>query len=171
MAILTNNTKHCSKCKELKDLTLFNSYKLSNGTIKHRSDCKACRSINQKLRWKSKVRTEEDKLLASNKAKQWAIINKSKQQAYQQAYRSTERGKLKARESYNKFKSLGITKLQTKKAQRKLVDNLSDGYIKGLFRNRVNSLNYNEVTPELIDLKRKQLKLYRDVKKKTNTCS
>lgn len=169
MATINNDTstKCCTHCLETKDLTLFNSYVRPNGNIKYRSECKACRSIYMSNRWKAKERTTEDKQIASNKAKQWAKDNKSKFKSYQEYYRSSEQGKLKAKESYEKFKALGITKIQAKTAQRKLINNLSSGYIKGMFRNRTNSLNYNEVTPELIQLKRKQLKLYRDVKQKT----
>jgi hypothetical protein len=43
-------------------------------------------------------------------------------------------------------------------------DNLSDGYIKSCIASNTKGLTFKDITPELIEMKRKQLKLYRDAK-------
>lgn len=58
-------------------------------------------------------------------------------------------------------------KLRSREASRNHTKNITDKYLKDLIRRRNKSIKTQDITSEMIEIKRKQLKLYRHVKEKT----
>jgi hypothetical protein len=89
---------------------------------------------------------------------------------YRKIYRNSDLGKAtlkKYADSGQRYQSYLKNKekyLNTKAIYRK---ELSDQYVKKVI-SRHSNLGFKDITPELIEMKRKQLKLYRDVKEKSN---
>lgn len=123
-------TKKCSKCGEVKSLSVF--YKRKDIKSWVGAWCKACENTNRKPYRK----------------------------AYQKAYHKANADKL--RESRKAYKKANADKIaEYHKAN---VDNLTSRYIASNI-----GLPIEDIPPELIELKRAQLKLHRLIKQKTIT--
>lgn len=143
-------TRVCRKCGQEKPLEEFAKNK---GCVLGRTHtCKQCeaeryrkwRAANSEKRWEY-----NRKWRAANPEKRWEIRHKWREA-------NTE----KERQRYRKWYAANTEKLLEMK--RKYREELTDSYLIG----KLKRLNL-PVTPETIDYKRIQLKLYREIKKTT----
>jgi len=126
-------TKKCTKCGEEKELNEFPNCKTGkNG--KH-SACKKCHRQYQRDRYAS----SPEKVKAS--VKSWDAANKERRNSKRSALREANPEKVKAARSAQKSRD---------------VINLSSYYVAGLM-----GLATGDCTPELIELKREQLRIHR----------
>lgn len=97
--------------------------------------------------------------------------HKQLESSYKRRYYQKYTDKLKARVSNwqmaNPERAKEINKKALKKHNKKCIDNLSEKYLRTLLTNNT-SLKYSDINQELIELKRKSLKLKRQLKQ--NTC-
>lgn len=132
-------TKKCTKCGEVKSLSEFRKDKLKSSG--YRSNCKCCDKSyisDNKDKRKAYYEANKDKIKACNKA--YHEANKYKINYKKMVYRDANKDKIKA---YNRAN----------------VKQLRDGYIAQQFR-----IPRADCPPELIELKRAQLKLIRAIK-------
>jgi hypothetical protein len=99
-----------------------------------------------------------NKEICQKRDKKWGINNPERLKAAQKEHYLNNIDK--ARESARQWKKRNKEKLKTLKKQS--IDNLEVPYIKGLLYNK--DVLFKDITPELIELKRKQIKLCRHVK-------
>ena len=119
-------TKECTKCKEIKDISLF--YKSKNKPLGIQSNCKECQNIAT-TKWRNGNGKE--------------------------AYKSYK----KSPESYEKHK------IRNKKRAQKYRDTLNDNYVRALICMK-SDLKQENITQELIDLWKINLKLKRELRDK-----
>lgn len=134
-------TKKCSKCGEVKSLSAFSKDKSCKDGLY--PQCKGCRKAYRKA--------NAGKIAEYNKTYQKANADKIAEyhKTYQKAYEKANADKIRER----------------KKAYLKAcVDNLTSRYIASKI-----GLPISDIPPELIELKRTQLKLHRLIKQKTIT--
>jgi len=140
-------TKQCTGCKEFKH---FSNYdwsikKKANGDdyVYHLSKCKPCEKERKRLH----------------------AAKKFKSGAYDE-YRKKYYSKPESREAIRNWQKRNPEKLRAivEKYRIKSRDKLNDYYVKACIASNTKGLAFKDITPELVEMKRKQLKLYRNVK-------
>ena len=178
-----NPTKTCPRCKQTYPATL--EYFHKNETLKYGVACwcKTCKQVKGKEYSKrpevrEHVRELERLRYAKNPDKY-----KAKCKKYHQAHAKELLEKHKARYKSNpevryrrKLYDLRLTERgyyktpkyreQSRLRARDIAARLTDGYVKVQLTVNQENLTVKDIPQDLIELKRKQLKLYRDVKKK-----
>ena len=155
--------KTCSKCGFVGDVDLF---------VRNENKCKWCEKAYRKAYNKAYYKANSENRKAYMKAynKAYRKANSENIKAQSKAYRKANSENIKAHykansehikaymKAYNKANSENI-----KERDKVRVDSLLDSYV-------VKSLNMKkeEVTPELLELKRDQLKIYRLLKEAKN---
>lgn len=142
-------SKRCTKCGEAKPLADFHKQKLGRYGVA--STSKSC------VRSRSKQYYEQNTKAISDRRKKWRQDNKDAFLTRQRKYYAANRDKCLA--YHNKHASLNYQKVRetSRLAQARAVNNLSDGYVKQLLeRARV-----ADVPPEILALKREQVRLRR----------
>lgn len=158
-------TKQCTKCKETMALEFFSS----NGP-RLKSACKSC---TNKVR-KHKLSALSDDELKAFRQKQvataikWNKNNPEKCKANAIKYNSTDNAKMGARRRNNSLEGRDKRNAQHASYRESLHDSYVTNVILNNSKHNKTGLKYEDITPELIEMKRKQLKLYRDVKKNKN---
>jgi hypothetical protein len=149
---MTDTTKKCSKCGEVK---LLGDFYLRRSTGMYRSECKACGN-KQTYVWK-KLNNE------ATKASKRKTINKRLSH-----YKEMDRSKYER----NKVHLLELNKLWREKNPHKGAiyhqknrNSLTDGYVRSVIASSV-GVPGSFIPKPLIDLKREQLKLTRLIKEK-----
>ena len=138
-------TKKCTKCGEVKSLSAF--YKRKNIKSGVGAECKACRKAYCKAYYEAN----------KYKVKAYRESNKDNKKAYDKAYYEANKYKVKAYRESNKDNIKASNKAYKKVNK----DNLTNQYVAHAMR-----LPIADIPPELIELKRAQLKLHRLIKKK-----
>ena len=144
-------TRVCRKCGQEKPLSEF--VKDKTCALGHRHTCKQCeqeryrkwRAANSEKRWEYN--------------RKWHAANPEKIREYNRKWRAANPEKI--REIRHKWREANTEKFLEMK--RKYREELTDSYLIG----KLKRLNL-PVTPETIDYKRIQLKLYREIKKQQN---
>ena len=144
-------TRVCRKCGQEKPLSEF--VKDKTCALGHRHTCKQCEQERYR-KWRAanpeKIREYNRKWRAANPEKIREIRHK-----WREANTEKERGRCRKWYAANTEKFLEM--------KRKYREELTDSYLIG----KLKRLNL-PVTPETIDYKRIQLKLYREIKKQQN---
>lgn len=155
-------TKKCTKCGEVKSLSEFSKDKSKRSGCQ--SACKCCVSIyikanKDKIKAKDKAYYEANKEKINANVKAYKDANKDKIKAYMNVY--IKKNKDKTKTKHKKYYKANRDKI--KERQKKIYnynsDNLSDGYISHRL-----AIPISSCPPELIELKRAQLKLIRAIK-------
>jgi len=137
-------TKNCIRCKKVKQLDEFPTYidNRRKGVVYYIRFCRPCYSAYRKS-------------------------TRSRDQEYQKKYRDANKEKIKKRNK--KYADMRyrtnrekVCKMQVK-YQRVYKENLSNGYIKRLLTKN-NDLTHADITPEYVELKRKEVLLKRFLK-------
>jgi len=161
--------KRCPKCGEVKDLeTGFFKTKKKYHKDGHRYYCKKCEAKIQK-EWSQKNREkvnkknllwrERNREKARECSSKWAINNPEKVKANYNEWLKHNKEKVKAlNTAWYKINSERM-----KEEGRKKVLDLNDSYIKKMVIARL-GLTRDEVTPEIIKLKRSIILLHRELK-------
>jgi len=144
-------TRVCRKCGQEKPLSEF--VKDKTCALGHRHTCKQCeqeryrkwRAANSEKRWEYN--------------RKWHAANPEKIREYNRKWRAANPEKMRGR--CRKWYAANTEKFLEMK--RKYREELTDSYLIG----KLKRLNL-PVTPETIDYKRIQLKLYREIKKQQN---
>jgi hypothetical protein len=132
-------TKLCKHCNTIKTLDLFN-IRSNNKPHTYCKKCMVIYSINRR-----KYRLLNDPYFKEK----YTIDNKARAKAWN-------------KENKDKRKAIEDRYRNTEKYR------LTNSYCEFILT-QYKEISKEEITPELLDLKRKQLKLYRDVKNKSNT--
>ena len=154
-------TKKCSKCNTEKDINLFQ--KKSHNKDGYNGKCKECLK---------KYRIDNiEKYKISNK--KWTIKNKKRLSEYRKEYAKKNKYKIKLqKQKYNK-ESYEVRRSYVHRNRKKIRDYnnhlykkdmkfISDRYIK---RGLVNQgFSRKEITKEIIEIKRLQIQIYREIK-------
>lgn len=164
--------KKCTKCGEVKSLSMF--YKQKGGMYGIASQCKMCINIKTK-QWKN---NNKDKVYITEHNSY--ITNIERVKKYQSEYRKNNKEKINTLKKEYRKKNIEKVKEYTKKyyennkekikeyrdknpekyKTKKYTKNMSDGYIASVLK-----INIAECPPELIELKRAQLQLKREILK------
>lgn len=162
--VMNNPTeKKCTKCGEVKDLSMFNKDK--RGLYGHNPRCRLCyKSYSKVYRETNKDKIKAYRETNKDKIKYYLNNNKDKIKARHKAYRETNKDKLKAqRKLYNeankhKIKAyINNNKDKIREYNKKISKNLTDTYVAGIL-----GIPTHDCPKELIELKRAQLKLRRE---------
>ena len=174
-------TRVCRKCGQEKPLEEFAKNK--ECVLGHSHICKQCKA-EQSRKWHAanfeKARENNRKWHAANfekareKHRKWRAANLEKCREYDRKYYAANSEK--AREKHRKWRAANLEKYREydrkyyaansekcREYDRKKRENLTDGYL----MDKLKRCNL-PVTPETIDYKRIQLKLYREIKKQQN---
>jgi len=137
--------KTCSKCGFVGDVDLF---------VRNENKCKWCEKAYKKAYYKAYRKAQ---MKAHYKA------NSENIKAQQKAYRKANSEHIKAQQKAYRKANSEHTKELAKEYDKARVDSLLDSYV-------VRSLNMKkeEVTPELLELKRDQLKIFRLLREAKN---
>ena len=134
--------KRCIKCGDVKFIDEFCIHKSSKDGLA--SLCKKCAKEYNKEYWaKNKDKFKE-------RGKEYRAKNKDKLKEY----RAKNKDKFKEHRAKNKDKFKEYKKEGTVK--------LSNVYVKGMLR--TSGIKKHQITPELIELKKQQILLYREIK-------
>ena len=159
-------TRVCRKCGQEKPLEEF--VKDKTRELGYSYTCKHCRREHA-----CKYRAENhEKVL--ERTRKWRVDNPEKVREYDRKYRADNHEKIleygrkhyaENSERYNKYsrKWQAANPEKVRETRRYLREILSDGYLRRQLKRR-----NLPVTPETIDYKRIQLKLYREIKKQQN---
>lgn len=133
-------TRVCRKCGQEKPLSEFAKDK--NCALGHTHICKQCKADQSRKRY---------------------AVNPEKMREYAREYRAANLEK--CREMTRKWRAANPEKSREiiRKSWCKCVDNLNDNYLRHKLKD-----NNLPITPETIDYKRIQLKLYREIKNQQN---
>ena len=159
-------TRVCRKCGQEKPLEEF--VKDKTCALDHGHTCKQCKA-EQRRKWRAanpeKVRELKRK---------WRAANSEKVREYDRKYRAANPEKAreilykwraanpeKVRELNRKYRAANPEKVR--EYDRKYREELSDSYLTGQLKH-----THLPITPETIDYKRIQLKLYREIKNQQN---
>lgn len=163
---MDNITRICRKCGQEKPLEEFSKNK--ECVLGHSHICKQCKA-EQSRKWQAanseKARENNRKWHAANSEKarerhrKWREENLEKARKYDRKRYSENPEKYRA--YANKYYAANLEKYRA--YGRKKRENLTDGYL----MNKLKRCNL-PITPETIDYKRIQLKLYREIKKQTD---
>ena len=138
-------TKHCNKCNIIKDSSEF--YKRRNRKNGLRSQCKNCCKIDRKLSYIQDTKNIGKKEL-NLRLKKWIVNNRETSLKFKKQFRKKHKTSIR---TYNK---------EYERISRKL---LSNKYIKALLTDRCD-LKSIDISDEMVELKRTQLKLVRAIK-------
>ena len=159
-------TRVCRKCGQEKPLEEF--VKDKTRELGYSYTCKHCRREHA-----CKYRADNhEKVL--ERTRKWRVDNPEKVREYDRKYRADNHEKIleygrkhyaENSERYNKYsrKWQAANPEKARETRRYLREILSDGYLRRQLKQR-----NLPVTPETIDYKRIQLKLYREIKKQQN---
>lgn len=159
-------TRVCRKCGQEKPLEEF--VKDKTRELGYSYTCKHCRREHA-----CKYRADNhEKVL--ERTRKWRVDNPEKVREYDRKYRADNHEKIleygrkhyaENSERYNKYsrKWQAANPEKVRETRRYLREILSDGYLRRQLKQR-----NLPVTPETIDYKRIQLKLYREIKKQQN---
>lgn len=159
-------TRVCRKCGQEKPLEEF--VKDKTRELGYSYTCKHCRREHA-----CKYRADNhEKVL--ERTRKWRVDNPEKVREYDRRYRADNHEKIleygrkhyaENSERYNKYsrKWQAANPEKVRETRRYLREILSDGYLRRQLKQR-----NLPVTPETIDYKRIQLKLYREIKKQQN---
>lgn len=159
-------TRVCRKCGQEKPLSEF--VKDKTRELGYSYTCKHCRREHA-----CKYRADNhEKVL--ERTRKWRVDNPEKVREYDRKYRADNHEKIleygrkhyaENSERYNKYsrKWQAANPEKVRETRRYLREILSDGYLRRQLKRR-----NLPVTPETIDYKRIQLKLYREIKKQQN---
>jgi hypothetical protein len=159
-------TRVCRKCGQEKPLEEF--VKDKTRELGYSYTCKHCRREHA-----CKYRADNhEKVL--ERTRKWRVDNPEKVREYDRKYRADNHEKIleygrkhyaENSERYNKYsrKWQAANPEKVRETRRYLREILSDGYLRRQLKRR-----NLPVTPETIDYKRIQLKLYREIKKQQN---
>ena len=163
---MDNITRMCRKCGQEKPLEEFAKNK--ECVLGHSHICKQCKA-EQSRKWHA---ANFEKARENNR--KWHAANFEKRREYARKYYAANSEKV--REKHRKWRAANLEKyreydrkyyaanLEMYRAyDRKKRENLTDGYL----MDKLKRCNL-PVTPETIDYKRIQLKLYREIKKQQN---
>lgn len=133
-------TRVCRKCGQEKPLSEFAKDK--NCALGHTHICKQCKADQSRKRY---------------------AVNPEKMREYAREYRAANLEK--CREMTRKWRAANPEKSREiiRKSWCKCIDNLNDNYLRHKLKD-----NNLPITPETIDYKRIQLKLYREIKNQQN---
>lgn len=159
-------TRVCRKCGQEKPLEEFAKNK--ECVLGHSHICKQCKA-EQSRKWHA---ANFEKARENNR--KWHAANSEKCREYARKYYAANSEK--AREKHRKWRAANLEKYRANASKyyaanlemyraydRKKRENLTDGYL----MDKLKRCNL-PVTPETIDYKRIQLKLYREIKKQQN---
>lgn len=159
-------TRVCRKCGQEKPLEEFAKNK--ECVLGHSHICKQCKA-EQSRKWHA---ANFEKARENNR--KWRAANSEKCREYARKYYAANSEK--AREKHRKWRAANLEKYRANASKyyaanlekyraydRKKRENLTDGYL----MDKLKCCNL-PVTPETIDYKRIQLKLYREIKKQQN---
>lgn len=159
-------TRVCRKCGQEKPLEEFAKNK--ECVLGHSHICKQCKA-EQSRKWHA---ANFEKARENNR--KWRAANSEKCREYARKYYAANSEK--AREKLRKWRAANLEKYRANASKyyaanlemyraydRKKRENLTDGYL----MDKLKRCNL-PVTPETIDYKRIQLKLYREIKKQQN---
>jgi len=159
-------TRVCRKCGQEKPLEEFAKNK--ECVLGHSHICKQCKA-EQSRKWHAanfeKAREKHRKWRAANfekareKHRKWRAANLEKCREYDRKYYAANSEKYRANASKYYAANLEMYRAYDRKKR----ENLTDGYL----MDKLKRCNL-PVTPETIDYKRIQLKLYREIKKQQN---
>ncbi len=165
--------KKCTKCGELKECAAFHAHARSADGLQ--TWCKTCRSAHAKATYDTAKRGE---YRAAN-----AVEIKARKQAYRQANREKERARIERWARSNPEKARAIKRRHAEKhgdkdflrLQQFIAKNpdrksmgrkeLRDGYVAYVMTRRSKLLTPQDIPQALIDLKRQQLKLLRELER------
>lgn len=165
--------KACTKCGELKERTEFHAYARRADGLQQW--CKACKSVHAKA-------THDTEKQREYRAVNAAVI-RDRKRAYLQANREKERARIKrwARANPEKARAikrryaekhgdkdwLRLQQFVAKNPNRKNMGRkeLRDGYVAYVMTRRSKLLTPQDIPQALIDLKRQQLKLLRELER------
>jgi len=108
---------------------------------------------------------ERDKEKVREYKRMWEQNNKEKcNESHRKSYQKHREARLSRRKIYNR---LPQSVEKRRERERMSMINLDDNRIKTMLRHQmgVKEIKHKDITPEMVKLKREQLKLYRDVKK------
>ena len=140
-------TRVCRKCGQEKPLEEF--VKDKTCALDHGHTCKQC-NAERNRKWRA---ANPEKVLEYNR--KWCAANTEKVLESNRKWRAANPEKMR---EYNRKQYAANTE-KIRECNRKWRETLSDGYL----RYKLKQLNL-PVTPETIDYKRIQLKLYREIK-------
>jgi len=106
--------------------------------------------------------TKVDKKKHYENTRKRVLSNPEREKAYKLKYSRSEKGKQKKKEYALSHPE--ETRLGKRKAREIAVCNLKDSYMRSLLSRNCEDITYSDSTPELIELKRKQLQLTRQIK-------
>ena len=163
---MDNITRICRKCGQEKPLSEF--VKDKTCALGHGYTCKQCR--RERLRKYRAANLEKErerhrKYRAANLEKRreynrkWRAANPEKERELRRKYHAANPEK--ERERCRKWNAANPEKRQ--EYNRKYLEELTDSYLIGQLKK-----THLPITPETIDYKRIQLKLYREIKKQTD---
>lgn len=159
-------TKRCSKCGEEKELNKFPTYNKNNKCY-FRSYCKECkREMNKNWRNANPERVKElkNKWYKENPEKvremgnKWVSNNREKSRAIKHKWERANIEKVKIKNE--KWKNDNPDKVNTARKRRR--ENCVDSYIKDILI--AHGFPKEQITPELIELKRMIIKTKRKIK-------
>nr|DAK03404.1 MAG TPA: restriction endonuclease [Caudoviricetes sp.] len=167
-------TRVCRKCGQEKPLSEFAKDK--NCALGHTHICKQCKADQSRKRYAvnpEKMREYAREYRAANLEKcremtrKWRAANpeKSRESTRKRRAANPEKAREYAREYARKWRAANPEKSREiiRKSWCKCVDNLNDNYLRHKLKD-----NNLPITPETIDYKRIQLKLYREIKNQQN---
>lgn len=140
-------TKRCSRCGEVKDVAEFNKHK--KGKYGVSGYCKKCKSIND-----AKYRAENPEKSRAKQMK-YRAKNRERRNSYSAKYYSENPEKFKA--NHARYRSKHPEKIKDRNANN--TAELSNSYVSRTLR-----MPTNQVSQQLIEMKREQLKHYRLMK-------
>jgi hypothetical protein len=149
---MSEQAKTCSKCGELKLLAFFNKQK--QGKYGVNSICKKCQAA-----WASAYRKENPEKFRENE-KRYRKENKEKIRSYKKIYH--KENSEKCRDLYKRWRDKNPDKSAAKSKMCR--DKLHDFYVIDKIK-RGTGLTASEIPQELIELKRIQLKITRELRK------
>jgi hypothetical protein len=154
--VYINNIKRCNRCKEDKDLSFFSQRNKidSNGDcyMQPFSMCKECASINVK-EWLNKNPGKKEIYRIKFNSKEYRKKGNDKRREYRKEYYK----------KYNKINKDKVVNYQ-KKYHKKYSNEMPDSFIINRIRNSENiNIDKLKSMPEIIELKRLQIKLKRKV--------
>lgn len=164
-------TRICSDCGKEKELNEENFKKCRTRIyIYFEKRCRMCNRGKERIYYNTKRKTDEKRKLYIKYYKTTDVY-KAGQKRYRKGkngkarckeYNQSEKGKITSLKGLNIFKAKYPERYREfcRKTARKEIKELKDNYIKNLLVYGI-PLSKGDITPELIELKRKQLKLRR----------
>ena len=161
--------KQCSKCKELKDLSMF--HKDKGGELGVYASCKLCRKLVSQKYW------EGNKEKIYKRSRKWVSENRDWVYNYKKDYAEKNKELIRswARDYVKRNKNIVYARGKTYREsnrdmingkKRLLVKNLGDSYIKQKLC-RDNILSHKDIPQEMVEARRQYMKLNRIIRKES----